>query len=148
MQSRGGLLKEKVGWTKASRSFRKGVLVPLAIGGIAAGTVLGPVAAGATTVTGANATVVLNGKTYKLSGGACVITGTKLAIGIGSGSNSLGLNAVVKNHKFSNAQVGLFIGGQPVAITSASGTVKSNSGTFKGTDVVSNSTVTGKFSCS
>jgi hypothetical protein len=115
--------------------------------GLAAGAILIPTGAGATTVTGSKATVVLSGKTYKLSGGACVVTGSRVDIGIGTSTNSLGINAKVKGGKFSNAQIGMVLGGKPVAITSDTGTATSKGGTFKGTDVVSNSTVKGTFTC-
>jgi hypothetical protein len=133
----------------AVASCKKGVLIPLALVGLAAGGAVVPVSAGATTTsTGSKATVHMNGKTYKFSGGACVVNGSKVDIGIGTGQNSLGLNASVSRGKFSNAQIGLILNGQPVAITSGSGTVNSkNSGKFTGTDVVSSSTVTGTFSC-
>lgn len=132
----------------AVSSCKKGILIPVAFVGLAAGGAVVPISAGAaTTVTGSKATVHLSGKTYKFTGGACVISGTKLDIGIGTNGNSLGITAVIANHRFSNAQIGLIVGGQPAAVTSGSGTVTSKGGTFRGTDVVSNSTVTGTFSC-
>jgi hypothetical protein len=106
-----------------------------------------PSAAGATTSTNSKATVVVSGKTYKLSGGACLVTSSKIALGIGTKTNSLGLSATVSNGKFSNGRIGMILGGKPVAITSGSGTATSKGGKFTGTDVVSNSTVTGTFTC-
>jgi hypothetical protein len=129
-------------------SFNRRIVASVAVVGIAAGGMLIPATAGASTsVTGSKASVVLNGKTYKLSGGACVVTGSRVDIGIGTQTNSLGINAKVKKGKFSNAQIGMVLGGKPVAITSDTGTATSKGGTFKGTDVVSNSTVKGTFTC-
>jgi hypothetical protein len=130
-----------------TRPFNRTILAPIAVVGLAAGAILIPTGAGATTVTGSKATVVLSGKTYKLSGGACVVTGSRVDIGIGTSTNSLGINANVKGGKFSNAQIGMVLGGKPVAITSDTGTATSKGGTFKGTDVVSNSRVKGTFTC-
>jgi hypothetical protein len=129
------------------RSFNRTIIAPIAVMGLAAGAVLIPIGAGATTVTGSKATVVVNGKTYKLSGGACVVTGSHIDLGIGTKTNSLGMNAKVKGGKFSNAQIGMVLGGKPVAITTDTGTATSKGGKFKGTDVVSNSTVKGTFTC-
>ena len=147
MQSFGRLKVTKAAQVEV-RSFKKGVLIPLALVGFAMGAVVPALGAGGlTTVTGSKATVIVDGKKYRLSGGTCVVSGTKLDIGIGTSTNSLAINAVVKKHKFSNAQIGLIVGGRPAAITSASGTATSRGGTFTGTDVVSGSTVTGTFTC-
>lgn len=128
-------------------SVQRRILASAAVVGLAVGGLLAPGVAGATTSTNSKATVVLGGKTYKLSGGACLVTGSRVALGIGTKTNSLGLNAKVKKGKFSNAQIGMVLGGKPVAITSDTGTATSKGGTFKGTDVVSSSTVTGTFTC-
>jgi hypothetical protein len=132
----------------SNRTFRKRTLSAAAVIGVAAGGILVPTVAGAaTSVTGSKAAVVLSGKTYKLSGGACVVTGSHMDIGIGTPTNSLGINAKVSKGKFSNAQIGMVLSGKPVAITTDTGTATSKGGTFKGTDVVSNSTVKGTFTC-
>jgi hypothetical protein len=134
--------------TGPNRTLRKRTLSAAAVIGVAAGGILVPTVAGAAiSVTGSKAAVVLGGKTYKLSGGACVVTGSHVDIAIGTPTNSLGINAKVSGGKFSNAQIGMVLGGKPVAITTDTGTATSKGGTFKGTDVVSNSTVKGTFSC-
>jgi hypothetical protein len=136
--------------TGPNRTLRKRTLSAVAVIGVAAGGIgiLVPTVAGAAiSVTGSKAAVVTGGKTYKLSGGACVVTGGHVDIGIGNATNSLAINAKVSGGKFSNAQIGMVLGGKPLAITTDTGTATSKGGTFKGTDVVSNSTVKGTFSC-
>jgi hypothetical protein len=123
------------------------ILASAAVAGLAVGGMLAPAVAGASTSTNAKAKVVVSGKTYKFSGGGCLVTSTRIALGIGSSGNTFGMNAKVKQGKFTNAQIGMVLGGKPVAITSASGTTKSNGGTFTGNDVVSGSTVKGTFNC-
>jgi hypothetical protein len=119
-----------------------------AIGFAAGGLFIQSAGAGAqTTVGNSKAKVVVSGKTYKMSGGACVVSSSHLDIGIGSNGNTIGINAAVKNGKFKNAQIGMVLGHQPVAITTDTGKVTSKGGSFSGTDVVSNSTVKGTFTC-
>ncbi|HEX4219968.1 MAG TPA: hypothetical protein VHZ02_16440 [Acidimicrobiales bacterium] len=130
-----------------NRTLRHRTLSSAAVIGMAVGGLLVPTVAGAAISTGSKATVVMGGKTYKLSGGACVVTGSHVDIAVGSPTNSLGINAKVQGGKFTNAQIGMVLGGKPVAITTDTGTATSRGGTFKGTDVVSNSTVKGTFSC-
>jgi hypothetical protein len=130
-----------------NRSVKRRILATAAVAGLAAGGILAPTVAGATTSTNSKATVVVSGKTYKLTGGACLATSSRVALGIGTATNSLGLSAKVNNGKFTNAHIGMILNGKPVAITTGTGTVSSNGGKFKGTDVVSNSTVTGTFTC-
>ena len=125
-----------------NRSVKRRILATAAVAGM-----LAPTVAGATTSTNSKATVVVSGKTYKLTGGACLATSSRVALGIGTATNSLGLSAKVNNGKFTNAHIGMILNGKPVAITTGTGTVSSNGGKFKGTDVVSNSTVTGTFTC-
>jgi hypothetical protein len=133
--------------TEGDSSGPRRILASAAVAGLALGGLLAPGVAGAATSTNAKTTVVVSGKTYKFSGGGCLVTSSRIALGIGTSGNTFGMTAKVKQGKFSNAQIGMVLRGKPVAITSASGTTKSNGGTFKGTDVVSNSTVTGTFSC-
>jgi hypothetical protein len=128
-------------------SMHRRILASAAVAGLAVGGLLAPGVAGATTSTNSKATVVVGGKTYKLSGGACLVTGSRVALGIGTNANTLGLNAKVKQGKFSNAQIGMVLGGKPLAMTSDSGTASSKGGTFKGSDVVSGSSVKGTFTC-
>lgn len=130
-----------------NRSVNRRILATAAVAGLAVAGMLVPAVASAKTSTNSKATVVAGGKTYKLSGGGCIVTSSKVALGIGTKTNSLGLSAKVKNGKFSNAHIGMVLGGKPIAITTDSGTATSNGGTFKGTDLVSNSTVSGKFTC-
>lgn len=135
--------------TEGARSWsgHRGILASAAVAGLAVGGLLAPGVAGATTSTNAKATVVVGGKTFKLSGGACLVTGSRVALGIGTKANTLGMNAKVKQGKFSNAQIGMVLGGKPLAITTDTGSATSKGGTFKGTDVVSGSTVKGTFTC-
>jgi hypothetical protein len=128
-------------------STTRRILASTAVAGLAVGGLIAPGVAGASTSTNAKAKVVVSGKTYKFSGGGCLVTSSRIALGIGSGGNTFGMNAKVKQGKFSNAQIGMVLGGKPVAVTSASGTTKGTGGTFKGTDVVSNSSVSGTFNC-
>jgi hypothetical protein len=128
-------------------SVYRRILASAAVAGLAVGGLIAPGVAGATTSTNTKATVVVGGKTYKLSGGACLVTGSRVALGIGTKANTLGMNAKVKQGKFSNAQIGMVLGGKPLAITTDTGTASSKGGTFKGSDVVSGSTVKGTFSC-
>ncbi|HXA32124.1 MAG TPA: hypothetical protein VNV87_07670 [Acidimicrobiales bacterium] len=123
------------------------ILASAAVAGLALGGMLAPGVAGAATSTNAKASVSVGGKTYKLSGGACLVTASRVALGIGTNANTLGMNANVKQGKFSNAQIGMVLGGKPLALTTDTGTASSKGGTFQGTDVVSGSTVKGKFSC-
>jgi hypothetical protein len=131
----------------SSWTVNRRILASAAVAGLALGGMLAPSVAGAATSTNAKASVVVSGKTYKFSGGGCLVTSTRIALGIGTSGNTFGMNAKVKQGKFSNAQIGMVLGGKPVAITSASGTTKSNGGTFTGNDVVSGSTVKGTFNC-
>jgi hypothetical protein len=128
-------------------SINKRLVASAAVAGLAVGGMLAPGVAGASTSTNAKATVVVSGKTYKFSGGGCLVTSSRIALGIGTSGNTFGMNAKVKQGKFTNAQIGMVLKGKPVAITSASGTTKSNGGTFTGNDVVSGSTVKGTFNC-
>jgi hypothetical protein len=116
--------------------------------GVAAGA-MGLAASGASASPGsASAKVTVGSKTYKLSGGACQVTGSSVSVAVGgSSSNTLGLHASVHKGKFSNAQIGLVLGGKPLAMTTDTGTATSKGGTFKGTDVVSQSKVKGTFTC-
>jgi hypothetical protein len=123
---------------------------------LASALALGVVATGATALSmsaanaepgSATAKVTVGSKTYKLSGGACQVTRNSVNVGIGGSPNSLGLHAAVHKGKFTNAQIGLILGGKPLALTTDTGTVTSKGGTFKGTDVVSQSPVKGSFTC-
>ncbi|HEY1467373.1 MAG TPA: hypothetical protein VGF11_09965 [Acidimicrobiales bacterium] len=129
------------------RTVNRRILASAAVAGLALGGMLAPGVAGAATSTNAKASVSVGGKTYKLSGGACLVTASRVALGIGTNANTLGMNANVKQGKFSNAQIGMVLGGKPLALTTDTGTASSKGGTFQGTDVVSGSTVKGKFSC-
>jgi hypothetical protein len=115
--------------------------------GVATGATALQVSAANAAPGSATAKVTVGSKTYKLSGGACQVTGNSVNLGIGGSPNSLGLHASVHKGKFTNAQIGLILGGKPLALTTDTGTVTSKGGTFKGKDVVSQSSVKGTFTC-
>jgi hypothetical protein len=127
--------------------LRKKVLASVTAIGIASGGLIITAGGAGASVGNAKAKVTVGSKTYKMSGGACVVTGNNVDIGIGSKPNTLGINATTKKGKFSNAQIGMVLSGKPVAITTDTGTANSKGGTFKGTDVVSHSKVKGTFTC-
>jgi hypothetical protein len=95
----------------------------------------------------AKAKVTVGSKSYKLSGGACVISGNKVQVGVGASPNSLGINGKLKKGKFSNAQIGAVLSGKTIAMTTDSGTANAKGGTFKGKDAVSGASVKGTFTC-
>ncbi|HEX3795235.1 MAG TPA: hypothetical protein VHV57_12115 [Acidimicrobiales bacterium] len=123
------------------RIIASAAVVGMALGGLALQTTAGA------TPGSAKAKVTVGSKTYKLSGGACVISGTTLQVGVGSKPNSLGINGTLKGGKFKNAQIGMVLKGKPVAITTDSGKASASGGSFSGTDVVSHSKVKGTFTC-
>jgi hypothetical protein len=124
----------------------KKILASLAAVGISVGGLALATGAGAS-VGNSKATVTVGSKTYKLSGGACVVSANHIDLGIGSTKNTLGMNAAIKGGKFTNAQIGMVLGGTPLAITTDSGKATSKGGTFTGNDVISHSTVKGTFTC-
>jgi hypothetical protein len=124
----------------------KKILASLAAVGISVGGLALATGAGAS-VGISKATVTVGSKTYKLSGGACVVSANHIDLGIGSTKNTLGMNAAIKGGKFTNAQIGMVLGGTPLAITTDSGSATSKGGSFKGNDVISHSTVKGTFTC-
>jgi hypothetical protein len=124
----------------------KKILASLAAVGISVGGLALATGAGAS-VGNSKATVTVGSKTYKLSGGACVVSANHIDLGIGSTKNTLGMNAAIKGGKFTNAQIGMVLGGTPLAITTDSGSATSKGGSFKGNDVISHSTVKGTFTC-
>jgi hypothetical protein len=124
----------------------KKILASLAAVGISVGGLALATGAGAS-VGNSKATVTVGSKTYKLSGGACVVSAHHIDLGIGSTKNTLGMNAAIKGGKFTNAQIGMVLGGTPLAITTDSGSATSKGGSFKGNDVISHSTVKGTFTC-
>ena len=96
----------------------------------------------------AKAKVTVGSKTYSLKGGACVISGSTIQVGVGSKPNSLGLNGTLKKGKFTNAEIGMvLVRASAVAITTDTGTANAKGGTFKGTDAVSQAKVKGTFTC-
>jgi hypothetical protein len=115
--------------------------------GLATGATALQVSAANASPGSASAKVTVGSKTYKLSGGACQVTGSSVNLGIGGSPNSLGMHASVHKGKFTNAQIGMVLGGKPLALTTDTGTVTSKGGTFKGKDVVSQSSVKGTFTC-
>jgi hypothetical protein len=138
----------KVFMTSAGNGrFNRRILTAAVALGVTAGAMVLPAAGASASPGSASAKVTVGSKTYKLSGGACQVTGSKANVGIGGSPNSLGLHATVHKGKFSNAQIGLVLGGKPLAITTDTGTATAKGGTFKGTDVVSQSTVKGTFTC-
>jgi hypothetical protein len=118
----------------------------LAAGAMTGGMLLQSTSANATPGN-AKAKVTVGGKTYKLSGGACVISGSKLEVGVGATPNSLGINGTLHKGKFKNAEIGAILSGNSVAVTSDSGTANSKGGKFKGTDAVTGGKVSGSFTC-
>jgi hypothetical protein len=127
--------------------YDKKILASLAAAGISMGGLAFGVAGAGASVGNSKATVTVGSKTYKLSGGACLVTANHIDLGIGSTKNSLGMNAKIKGGKFTNAQIGMVLSGTPLAITTDSGSANAKGGTFKGSDVISHSTVKGTFTC-
>jgi hypothetical protein len=124
------------------------ILASLAAVGVSVGGLALATGAGASSIgTNSKATVTVGSKTYKLSGGACVVSASHIDLGIGSTKNTLGMNAAIKGGKFKNAQIGMVLGGTPLAITTDSGSATAKGGTFTGNDVISHSTVKGTFTC-
>jgi len=91
--------------------------------------------------------VTVGSKTYNLSGGACVISGSKVQVGVGTSPNSLGINGKLKKGKFSNAQIGAVLKGKTIAMTTDSGKANSKGGSFQGKDAVTGANVKGTFTC-
>jgi hypothetical protein len=119
---------------------------------IAAGTTTGamalqPAVSGASTSTHAKATIKVGSKTYKLSGGACVISSSKIQVGVHQGSNTFGINGTLSKGKFTNAEIGALLNGKSIAMTTDSGSANKKGGKFSGTDAVSGAKVSGKFTC-
>jgi len=76
------------------------ILASLAAVGVSVGGLALATGAGASSVgTNSKATVTVGSKTYKLSGGACVVSASHIDLGIGSTKNTLGMNAVIKGGK-------------------------------------------------
>ena len=124
----------------------KRMLATAAVAGMALGGLALQTTAGATPGS-AKAKVTVGSKSYTLKGGACVISGSTIQVGVGSKPNSLGLNGTLKKGKFTNAQIGMVLKGKAVAITTDTGTANAKGGTFKGTDAVSQAKVKGTFTC-
>jgi hypothetical protein len=117
------------------------VIAGMAMGGLALQTTAGAIPGSA------KAKVTVGGKTYKLKGGACVISGSTIQVGVGSKPNSLGLNGTLSGGKFKNAQIGMLLKGKAVAVTTDSGKANAKGGSFSGTDAVSGGKVKGTFTC-
>lgn len=125
---------------------KKRILASTVIAGMAMGGLALQTTAGATPGS-AKAKVTVGGKTYKLSGGACVISGSTIQVGVGSKPNSLGLNGTLSGGKFKNAQIGMLLKGKAVAVTTDSGKANAKGGSFSGKDAVSGGKVKGTFTC-
>jgi hypothetical protein len=115
--------------------------VGMSLGGLAFQTTAGA------TPGSAKAKVTVGSKTYKLSGGACVITGASIQVGVGEKPNSLGLNGTLKGGKFKNAEIGMILKGKDIAVTTDKGKANASGGSFSGTDAVSHEKVKGTFTC-
>ncbi len=129
------------------RRFNKKIIASMAVIGLSAGGLVVAGAGAGASVGNSSAKVTVGSKTYKLSGGACIVQAGTVNVGIGEHGNSLAIHGNIKNGKLSGAQIGMVINKQPIAITGGSGKATSSGGTFKGTDVVSNKTIKGSFTC-
>jgi hypothetical protein len=128
--------------------FNKKFLASMAVVGVSsAGFALQSTGAGAA-VDAAHAKVTFSSKTHKFSGGMCPTITSHYFLVMGHGVGS-GVTIMAKIHggKFTNASITVVIGSKEIALTKDSGTVNAKGGTFKGTDIVSHSKVTGTFTC-
>ena len=130
-----------------TRRFNRKIIASMAVIGLSAGGLVVAGAGAGASVGNSSAKVTVGSKTYKLSGGACLVEAGTVNVGIGQHGNSVAIHGNIKNGKLSGAQIGMVINKKPIAITNGSGKANSSGGSFKGTDVVSNTTVKGTFTC-